>query len=109
MGTDPDAAKLAGLLADEVRLAVVAALALGAADIDGVAAATGRTPTEVALAARRLGRGGLVRRDGAALQLRTEVFAAAARAAGSTGRPRSRCRRTRRPTRSCSPSCARAG
>ena len=82
VGTDPDAAKLAGLLADEVRLAVVAALALGAADIDGVAAATGRTPTEVALAARRLGRGGLVRRDGAALQLRTEVFAAAARAAG---------------------------
>ncbi len=82
MGTDPDAAKIAGLLADGTRLAVVAALALGATDIAGVAAATGRPATEVALAARRLGRGGLVARDGAALHLRTEVFAAAARSAG---------------------------
>lgn len=79
---DPDAAKLVGLLADDARLAVVAALALGASDIASVAAATGRSQTEVALAARRLGRGGLVRRDGAALELRAGVFAAAARSAG---------------------------
>ncbi|SDG71063.1 DUF2087 domain-containing protein [Klenkia brasiliensis] len=82
MGGDPDAAKLVGLLADPDRLAVVAALALGATDIAGVAGATGLSQTEVALAARRLGRGGLVRRDGASLALRAELFAAAARTAG---------------------------
>jgi hypothetical protein len=82
MTTDPDAAKLVGLLADDTRLAVVAALALGATDIPSVAEATGRSLTDVALAARRLGRGGLVRRDGAALELRRELFAAAARDAG---------------------------
>ncbi|MCO7221407.1 DUF2087 domain-containing protein [Klenkia sp. PcliD-1-E] len=85
--TEPDAAKLVGLLADPDRLAVVSALALGATDIGGVAAATGLSQTAVALAARRLGRGGLIRRDGAALQLRAELFAAAARAAGEH-RPR---------------------
>lgn len=82
MGAEPDAAKLVGLLADGTRLAVVAALALGATDIAGVAAVTGRSMTDVALAARRLGRGGLVDRDGAVLRLRTDLFAAAARTAG---------------------------
>ena len=84
---DPDAATLVGLLADDARLAVVAALALGATDIDSVAQATGLTGTEVALAARRLGRRGLVRRDGAALALRRELFGAAARRAAEAAPP----------------------
>ncbi len=84
MGEGPDAAKLVGLLADDTRLAVVAALALGAPDIAAVATATGLSQTEVALAARRLGRAGLVRRDGAELTLRRELFGAAARAAGES-------------------------
>lgn len=79
---DPDATKIVGLLADDARLAVVAALALGSTDLAGVAAATGLSQTDVALAARRLGRGGLVRRDGADLTLRRELFGLAARAAG---------------------------
>lgn len=87
MQKGPDAAKLVGLLADDARLAVVAALALGAGDHAAVATATGLSQTEVALAARRLGRAGLVERDGAALTLRREVFGAAARAAGESAPP----------------------
>ena len=87
MGGGRDAAKLVGLLADDARLAVVAALALGAGDIAAVARATGLTPTEVALAARRLGRAGLVGRDGAGLTLHRELFGAAARAAGESAAP----------------------
>ena len=87
MSPAPDAAKLVGLLADDTRLAVVAALALGATDIDSVAEATGLTGTQVALAARRLGRGGLVRRDGTGLELRRELFGAAARGAAEATPP----------------------
>ncbi|MGY1833723.1 DUF2087 domain-containing protein [Blastococcus sp. SYSU DS0669] len=76
-----DAATIAGLLADPVRLKVVAALALGAGTIEEVAEATGLGLKDVALAARRLARAGLVHRDGHALALRTERFGAAARAA----------------------------
>jgi hypothetical protein len=76
-----DAATIAGLLADPVRLKVVAALALGAGSIEEVAAASGLSLKDVALAARRLARGGLVSRDGHALGLHTERFGAAARAA----------------------------
>ncbi|MGY1824950.1 DUF2087 domain-containing protein [Blastococcus sp. SYSU DS0541] len=76
-----DAATIAGLLADPVRLKVVAALALGASTIEEVAEATGLGLKDVALAARRLARAGLVHRDGHALALRTERFGAAARAA----------------------------
>ena len=70
-----------GLLADPVRLKVVAARALGAGSIEEVAAATGLPLKDVALAARRLARAGLVQRDGTALALRAELFQAAARAA----------------------------
>ena len=70
-----------GLLADPVRLKVVAALALGARTIEQAADASGLSLKEVALAARRLARAGLVHRDGRLLALRTERFGAAARAA----------------------------
>ena len=70
-----------GLLADPTRLRVVAALALGAGTIEEVADASGLALKDVALAARRLARGGLVRRDGHALELLADRFGAAARAA----------------------------
>ncbi|SFE66455.1 DUF2087 domain-containing protein [Blastococcus tunisiensis] len=82
-----DAATIAGLLADPARLKVVAALALGAGTIEEVAAASGLPLRDVALAARRLARGGLVHRDGHALALRTERFGAAARAAAESAPP----------------------
>src|ERR687890_751201 len=87
------AATIAGLLADPTRLKVVAALALGAGTLEEVAEATGLPLRDVALAARRLGRAGLVRRDRHELELLTDRFGAAARAAA--GRPR----RGRRPVR----------
>ena len=70
-----------GLLADATRLRVVAALALGAGTIEQVAEASGLPLKDVALAARRLARAGLVHRDGHALTLHAELFGAAARAA----------------------------
>src|SRR3954447_17857984 len=76
-----DAATIVGLLADPARLKVVAALALGAGTIEEVAAASGLPLKDVALAARRLARNGLVHRDGHLLALHSERFGAAARAA----------------------------
>jgi hypothetical protein len=76
-----DAATIVGLLADEARLRVVAALALGAGTLEDVADASGLPLKDVALAARRLARAGLVERDGHTLALHTEFFGAAARAA----------------------------
>jgi hypothetical protein len=85
VGADPGAGRAAativGLLADPVRLKVVAALALGACTIEEVAAAADLPLRDVALSARRLARAGLVRRDGHALTLLTERFGQAARAA----------------------------
>jgi len=82
-----DAATIVGLLADPARLKVVAALALGAGTIEEVAAASGLPLKDVALAARRLSRAGLVHRDGHALALRSEQFGAAARAAAEAAPP----------------------
>jgi hypothetical protein len=76
-----DAASIVGLLAEPARLKVVAALALGAGTIEEVARLSGLSLKDVALAARRLGRAGLVHRDGHVLALHTELFGAAARAA----------------------------
>ena len=76
-----------GLLADPIRLKVVAALALGAGSIEEVATASGLPLKDVALAARRLARAGLVHRDGHALTLHTEHFGAAARAAAEAAPP----------------------
>jgi hypothetical protein len=86
-GRGVDAATIVGLLADETRLKVVAALALGAGTLEEVAERTGLPLKDVALAARRLGRAGLVHRDGHALALRAERFAAAARAAAESAPP----------------------
>ena len=82
-----DAATIAGLLADPVRLKVVAALALGAGTIEEVADAAGLGLKEIALAARRLARAGLVHRDGHALVLHADRFGAAARAAAEAAPP----------------------
>ena len=76
-----DAASIVGLLADPARLKVVAALALGADTIEEVSRLSGLPLKDVALAARRLARGGLVHRDRHVLTLHTDRFAAAARAA----------------------------
>src|SRR4051794_27354566 len=76
-----DAGTIVGLLADPARLKVVAALALGAGTIEEVAASSGLPLKDVALAARRLARNGLVDRDGHSLALHTELFGTAARAA----------------------------
>jgi hypothetical protein len=82
-----DAATIVGLLADPARLKVVAALALGAGTIEEVARLAGLPLKDVALAARRLGRAGLVHRDGHVLALHTDLFAAAARAAAEAAPP----------------------
>src|SRR3954451_6740077 len=82
-----DAATIVGLLADPARLKVVAALALGAGTIEEVSAASGLPLKDVALAARRLARAGLVHRDGHLLVLRTERFGSAARAAAEAAPP----------------------
>jgi hypothetical protein len=82
-----EAATIVGLLADPVRLKVVAALVLGAGSIEEVAAAADLPLKDVALAARRLARAGLVHRDGHALALRSELFGAAARAAAEAAPP----------------------
>jgi DNA-binding transcriptional ArsR family regulator len=79
-----DAAKLVGLLADENRRRVVAALVLGAADSASVAAAADLSVARVGRALARLEDAGLVERgrDGT-LVLIGQAFAHAARAAGS--------------------------
>jgi hypothetical protein len=82
-----DAGTIVGLLADPTRLKVVAALALGAGTIEDVARAADLPLKDVALAARRLARNGLVRRDGHHLQLLAEEFQAAARAAAESAPP----------------------
>jgi hypothetical protein len=82
-----DAATIAGLLADPVRLKVVAALALGAGTIEEVSSVAGLPLKDVALAARRLARTGLVQRDGHALTLHSDRFGAAARAAAEAAPP----------------------
>jgi hypothetical protein len=79
-----EAGTIVGLLADPVRLKVVAALALGATTIEDVARAADLSLKDVALAARRLSRAGLVHRDGHTLLLHTERFGEAARAAAAS-------------------------
>jgi DNA-binding transcriptional ArsR family regulator len=83
-----EARKLAGLLADEKRLRVSAALALGASNLDGICKTTG---LEERMARRALGQlidGGLVEDDVASgLRLRAELFGLAARHVTSRGKP----------------------
>ena len=82
-----DARTIVGLLADRTRLRVVAALALGSGTLEEVAEAAGLPLKDVALAARRLARAGLVHRDGHLLALHEERFGAAARAAAEAAPP----------------------
>jgi hypothetical protein len=86
-GRGVDAATLVGLLADPTRLKVVSALALGAGTLEEVAGAAGLPLKDVALAARRLSRAGLVRRDGTGLELLASRFAEVARAAAEAAPP----------------------
>jgi hypothetical protein len=82
-----DAATIVGLLADPTRLKVVAALALGAGTIEDVARVADLPLKDVALAARRLARNGLVRREEHRLELLADRFQAAARAAAASAPP----------------------
>ncbi len=82
-GVPLDAAALAGLLAEEDRRRVFAALVLGARDLDAVAAATELGVAQVGRALARLEAAGLVDRspDGA-LALFEGAFAAAGASGG---------------------------
>jgi hypothetical protein len=80
-----DAARLVGLLADDDRRRVVAALVLGAVDSDAVMQASSLNLARVARALARLEDAGLVERgsDGT-LVLLEQAFATAARAASAS-------------------------
>ena len=78
----PTAAALVGLLAEEARLQVVAALALGASTLDEVVASSSLEVRAATAALERLAAGGLVVSDGSGkgLHLRRDAFKAAAQA-----------------------------
>jgi hypothetical protein len=75
-----DAAGLVGLLADQVRLRVVAALVLGATSVPEVMDKSGTEHDEALRAIDRLVRGQLVRRGPEGLHVDHQVFQRAARA-----------------------------
>ncbi len=80
--------KLAGLLADEKRLRVSAALALGASGLDKICEMTGIDERVARRALGQLINGGLVENDAASgLRLRAELFRLAARHVPSGGSP----------------------
>ena len=87
---DPGAEALVGLLAEESRLKVLGAIALGAATEAEIAAATHLTPKAVRKGLDRLVRGGIVEGTGeGGLRVVTERFKEAAqRAAASRPQPR---------------------
>jgi hypothetical protein len=81
-----DAAKLVGLLADDDRRRVVAALVLGAVDTDAVVEASSLTLARAGRALARLEDAGLVERSSeGTLVLLEQAFAAAARTAQAAG------------------------
>jgi hypothetical protein len=77
-------AELGGLLADENRLRVFAALSLGASSLADVAERSGVEPRLAVKALKRLEAGGVVDRSGNDFTLRRDVIAAEAR---RTARP----------------------
>lgn len=80
-----DSAALVGLLADDARRRVVAALVLGASSLEQVAAMSGLGQRQVVTALGRLQASGLVERGGDGTVVLLEgAFAQAARAAAST-------------------------
>jgi 8-oxo-dGTP pyrophosphatase MutT (NUDIX family) len=74
-----DAAALVGLLSEEERLRVVAALALGAGTLADLAAATGLSQRDLGAALRRLDGGGLVSVTADRVELNAGLFKQAAR------------------------------
>lgn len=76
-----DAAALVGLLADDDRRRVVAAMELGAEHLDEIERVTGLTTVRAAKALGRLADAGLVVDAGGALHLMTAAFRRAARQA----------------------------
>jgi hypothetical protein len=87
MNRELDAATIVGLLADDDRRRVAAALELGATTIDEVIAATGLDAARAARAAGRLAESGLVIQDQGSLYVLGAAFQLAARVA--LARPRS--------------------
>jgi hypothetical protein len=81
MARDLDAATIVGLLADDDRRKVVAALELGSTTVDEVVAATSLPPARAAKAAGRLAEAGLVVSSDGGLYVLAAAFSAAARAA----------------------------
>ena len=82
--TAADAAALVGLLAEEGRLRVVAAVVLGAGSVDEVVAVTGLDNRAVIQALERLAGAGLVERSDDGLRVAVERFKDAARAAAQS-------------------------
>ena len=80
-------AELWGLLADEDRLRVFAALCLGAESLAEIAERAAVEPYRAVRALKRLERGGLVTRDGNDFRLRRDVIAAQARATSTAPKP----------------------
>jgi hypothetical protein len=80
-------AELWGLLADEDRLRVFAALALGARSVPDIADHAGMDPRNVVKALQRLESGGVVGSAGPEWELRREVIAAEARRTSKTFEP----------------------
>lgn len=81
MADQPTAAAIVGALADDARRSVFAAVQLGAATVDAVAAATGLSPAQVGKALGKLVEIGVVVGDGGALVVPAVVFQQAARSA----------------------------
>jgi hypothetical protein len=84
--SDPDAAALAGLLAEDDRLRVFAAVVLGAHRSEDVVEVTGIDPRRVVKALERLAAGGIVTSEpgGRGLWVRTDPFKDAARRAAAS-------------------------
>ena len=80
-------AELWGLLADEDRLRVFSAVALGARSVPDIADHTGMDPRTVVKALQRLETGGVVANDGPQWELRRDVIAAEARRTSTTFEP----------------------
>jgi hypothetical protein len=87
MPSQPDAGTLVGLLADPVRLKVVAAIALGAANEEKIAEVTGLEERAVRAAVQRMAVAGLVGPgEEGGLSIRVELLARAARTASQKRR-----------------------
>jgi 8-oxo-dGTP pyrophosphatase MutT (NUDIX family) len=80
-------AALVGLLSEDARLRVVAALVLGATRPEDLLAATGLSPRDLGAALRRLESGGLVSTADGRLELHAGLFKQAARAAAPDDSP----------------------